>query len=47
MRKLIARFRRWKNWKQYNNMSGYYKFLVLLGIYHSPTFEVWVYQERK
>lgn len=47
MRKLIARFHKWKNWKQYNNMPGYYKLLVFLGIYHSPTFEVWIYQERK
>lgn len=47
MHKLIARFRKWKNWKKYNNMPGYYKLLVLLGVYHSPTFEIWVYQERK
>lgn len=47
MRKLIDRFRKWKNWKKYSNMPRYYKLFVLLGIYHSPTFEMWVYQERK
>ena len=47
MHKLITRFRKWKNWKKYNNMPEYYKLLVLLGVYHSPTFETWFYQERK
>lgn len=45
MRKLIARFRKWKDWKRYNNMPWHYKLFVLLGICHSPTFEAWFFKK--
>lgn len=43
MRKLINRFRMWKDWCKYNHISKIKKFLVLMGLYHYDTFDNWKY----
>ena len=40
---MIKRYKKWKNWKKYNTNCRFYQFLVLIGLAHSPTFEVWYY----
>ena len=34
------RFRQWRRWKKYNLNGKLYQLLVLIGVIHSPTFEV-------
>ena len=40
---MIKRYKKWKNWRKYNTNGRFYQFLVLIGLAHSPTFEVWYY----
>ena len=40
---MIKRYKKWKNWQKYNANGRFYQFLVLIGLVHSPTFEVWYY----
>ena len=40
---MIKRYKKWKNWRKYNTNSRFYQFLVLIGLAHSPSFEVWYY----
>ena len=40
---MIKRYKKWKNWRKYNINSRFYQFLVLIGVAHSPSFEVWYY----
>lgn len=40
---IIKRYKKWKNWKKYNTNGRFYQFLVLIGLAHSPTFEVLYY----
>lgn len=40
MRRLFEHVERWKNWKENNANGQIHKFLVLLGIVHSPTFNL-------
>lgn len=37
------RYKKWKNWRKYNTNGRFYQFLVLIGLAHSPSFEVWYY----
>ena len=37
MKKLLNHIKRWWRWRKYNTNAWWYKFLVLLGICHSPT----------
>lgn len=46
MRKLRLRWKKWKDWKRYNRGGWLYKFLVLIGLCHSPTFEAWEWWDR-
>lgn len=40
---MIKRYKKWKNWRKYNINGRFYQFLVLIGLAHSPSFEVWYY----
>ena len=40
---MIKRYKKWKNWRKYNTNGRFYQFLVLIGLAHSPTFEVCYY----
>ena len=40
---MIKRYKKWKNWRKYNINSRFYQFLVLIGLAHSPSFEMWYY----
>ena len=40
---MIKRYKKWKNWKKYNINGQFSQFLVLIGLVHSPTFEVLYY----
>ena len=40
---MIKRYKKWKNWRKYNTNGRLYHFLVLVGLAHSPTFEVLYY----
>lgn len=40
---MIKRYKKWKNWRKYNTNGRFYQFLVLIGLAHSPSFEVWYY----
>ena len=40
---MIKRYKKWKNWRKYNINGWFYQFLVLIGLAHSPSFEVWYY----
>lgn len=46
MRKLIARYRKWKNWKRYNCNGWFHHILVLLGLRRSVTFEQWRFSDE-
>lgn len=35
-----TRYRRWNRWKKWNKNGPVYKFLVLIGLAYSPTFEM-------
>ena len=43
---MIKRYKKWKNWRKYNTNGRFYQFLVLIGLAHSPSFEVWYYDVR-
>lgn len=38
---MIKRFRKWKDWRKYNNNSWFYQFLVLIGVRKSLYFDTW------
>ena len=38
---MIKRYKKWKDWQKHNINSRFYKLLVLIGLAHSPSFEVW------
>ena len=40
---MTKRYKKWKDWRKYNINSRFYQFLVLIGLAHSPTFEMWYY----
>ena len=40
---MIKRYKKWKNWRKYNTNGRFYQFLVLIGLAHSPSFEMWYY----
>lgn len=39
MKRLIHRYRRWKEWRPLTYYNKFQQILVLLGIMHSPSFE--------
>lgn len=41
-----SRYRDWKIWRKCNGNGKVYKVLVLLGLVHSPTFEVFHARQR-
>lgn len=43
MKRLKARYEKWKDWKQYNYNSKFFQIMVFLGVIKSPTFKYWVY----
>lgn len=46
--KLIKHFKRWNKWRKFNGNSKMHKFLVLIGVVISPTFELtWTDEECK
>lgn len=47
MKKLIRRYRKWKNWKRYNCNGRVHHILVLLGLRRSVTFEQWRYNGER
>ena len=40
---MIQRYKKWRNWKKYNNNTWFYQILVLFGLIKSPTFEIWYF----
>ena len=40
---MIKRYKKCKNWRRLNTNGRFYQFLVLIGLAHSPTFEVLYY----
>lgn len=46
MRFMRSRFRLWKEWTKWNGNSWLYKFEVLFGMVHSPSFEYALHWKR-
>lgn len=44
--KIIKHLKRWNKWRKFNKNSRKYKFLVLIGVMKSPSFELtWTDEE--
>lgn len=45
--KLVRHIKRWNKWRKGSMNSKFYKFLVLLGLYKSPTFALMLTDEEE
>lgn len=42
---MVEHFKRWNRWQKNNTNSKWHKFLVLIGLIHSPTFGVYKWND--
>ena len=44
---MVKKYKKWKDWKKCCINSRFYKFLVLIGFVHSPSFEAFITHDER